>query len=288
MHIPFLRRITLLPASALLFLTCLGIGPAAYANPSLASTSSTGGQEISVFQDRNVSVTVSGGVVTAINSCITDASDGVIQTQQTACDQVASAGNLVDGGNVKVYQSKNVSIMVSGGVATATNKCANDASDGVIQTQQNACDQVAAAGNVVVVDSITIFASKNVSISITGGVAVAINECVNNASGGETQAQQNACVQVASAGNVVDIGDINILASKNVTIDITGGIAVALYNCRNSASGGGGLTQHDDCTQVATVGSSTSLGGIYVLDSKDITVKVDGTVVMNLRKGREI
>src|SRR5512134_2148479 len=179
MYIPAERHHASMLAPALLFLACLGSGPVAHADSSPSSTSTEG---ISVFRAKNTSVVVSGGVATAINSCITDASDGVIQVQRTACHQVASAGNAVNSGAITVYRSKNVSITVSGGVATAINRCVNDASDGVVQDQRNACDQAAGAGNVVTVDSITISTSKNVSITVRGGASTAINECVNNAS----------------------------------------------------------------------------------------------------------
>ena len=240
---------------------------------------------ISVFRDKDVSIAVSGGVAVAINRCITDASDGVIQNQQNACRQAASAGNFVDSGSISVFQSKDVSISVSGGTATAINQCVNDAADGVIQNQQNACDQTASAGNVVVVDSITISASKNVTVDISAGTATATDECVNEASGGGTQVQQNVCVQVATSGNVVDVGDISLVASKNVRINITGGLALALYSCVNNASGGVIQTQRDDCTQVADTGNSTTVGNIFVYNSKDVTVAVDGTVVITMQKG---
>jgi hypothetical protein len=249
----------------------------------VSSSADDGG--ISVFRDKDVSIAVSGGVAVAINRCITDASDGVIQSQQNACRQAASAGNFVDGGSISVYQSKNVSISVSGGTATAINQCVNDASDGVIQNQQNACDQTASAGNVVLVDDITISASKNVTVDISGGTATATDECVNEAVGSGTQSQQNVCVQVATSGNVVDVGDISLVASKNVRINITGGLTMALYSCVNNASGGAVQTRRDDCTQVANTGNSTVVGNIFVFDSKNVTVAVDGTVVIAMRKG---
>jgi hypothetical protein len=161
----------------------------------------------------------------------------------------------------------------------------NDASDGVIQNQRNACNQAASAGNVVTVDSIKISASKNITIDVTGGTATSINECVNEASGGDSQNQQNTCVQVGYSGNTVDVGDIDIQASKNININISGGIAVAVFNCLNHTSDGAVATQQDTCTQVAGVGSSTSLGRIFVHNSKNVTVTVDGVVVATVRKG---
>ncbi|HEY6798206.1 MAG TPA: hypothetical protein VI248_26300 [Kineosporiaceae bacterium] len=272
-------------APVLVFLICsLGTGLPAYADSSSSRTSSADGQAVSVFRDRNVSITVSGGVATAINECVNDASDGVIQNQRTACQQAASAGNVVDGA-ITVYQSKNVAITVSGGVATAINECVNDASDGVVQNQRTACEQAASAGNVVAVSSITISTAKNIAIDITGGTAVVINECVNNASGGATQNQQNTCVQVGSSGNIVDVGSVYILTSKNITINITGGVAMALFTCLSSASGGGVVTQKEACTQVAQTGNSTSVGRILIRDSKNVIVTVDGKVVTTIRNG---
>jgi hypothetical protein len=275
------RRSTSILAPAFLFLTCLGIGPAAHASPprSMSLTAQSGEGAISVFRDRNTSVVVSGGTATAINECLTDASDGVIQNQQTACRQVASAGNFVDVTSITVYESKNVTITVSGGTATAINECVNDASDGVIQNQQNACNQAASAGNLVAVGRITISASKNATIDVNGGTATAGNACVNNASGGASQTQQNACIQVSDSENIVDIGHINVLTSKNITINVTGGIAVALFNCVNKASNKATATQQDTCTQVAYAGTSSRVGHILFHNSKNVTVTLDGIVV---------
>lgn len=282
-YVPAGRHQASMVAPALLLLACLGSGPAAHAD---SSPSSTGTEGISVFRAKNTSVVISGGVATAINSCLTDASDGVIQVQRTDCRQVASAGNAVDGGAITVYRSKNVSIIVSGGEATAINRCVNDASDGVVQDQRNACEQAAGAGNVVTVDSITISTSKDVSITVSGGEATALNECVNNASNAAQQDQQNACVQVASSGNTVEVGEINISASKHITVDITGGLAMDINRCVNNASNGTAATQTDTCTKVASVGNSTSVGRIQLQASKDVTIKVDGTTVFTLRKGK--
>lgn len=232
LRIPIGRCTTLTLAPVLVFLICsLGTGLPAYADSSSSRTSSADGQAVSVFRDRNVSITVSGGVATAINECVNDASDGVVQNQRTACEQAASAGN------------------------------------------------------VVAVSSITISTAKNIAIDITGGTAVVINECVNNASGGATQNQQNTCVQVGSSGNIVDVGSVYILTSKNITINITGGVAMALFTCLSSASGGGVVTQKEACTQVAQTGNSTSLGRILIRDSKNVIVTVDGKVVTTIRNG---
>lgn len=231
MHISPRRCLTSMPALVLLLLTSLSVGPAASADSLSSETTQAGGRDISVFRDHNVAVTVSGGTATAIN------------------------------------------------------KCVNDASDGLIQNQRNACNQAASAGNVVTVDSITVSASKNITIDVTGGTAASINECVNKASGGSSQDQQNVCVQVGSSGNAVDVGDLKVLASKNITIKITGGIAVAIFNCLSHASAGSVATQRNACAQVAGVGSSTSRGRISIQDSKDVTITVDGALVATIRKG---
>lgn len=114
-----------------------------------------------VYQNSNANVKVSGGEAVALNACIADAKDGVIQTQQVACNQIATAGNLVTLENVSVwvtsttpptkllYRSDRVDVSVSGGLAAAINVCVADAKDGVIQNQQVACNQAAAAGNLV-------------------------------------------------------------------------------------------------------------------------------------------
>jgi hypothetical protein len=113
-----------------------------------------------LYQNSNANVMIGGGEVTALNSCIADAVDGVIQTQIVACNQIANSGNFVTLDHVVVkvtsptsrallYSGANVSVSVSGGVANAINSCVADAYDGVIQTQLVACNQVAYAGNLV-------------------------------------------------------------------------------------------------------------------------------------------
>jgi hypothetical protein len=114
-----------------------------------------------LFQNSNANVKISGGEVTALNSCIADAQDGVIQTQVVACNQIATAGNLVslDGVSVWVttpttphallFHGDKVTVSGTGGLASAFNLCLADAHDGVIQTQIVACQQIASAGNLV-------------------------------------------------------------------------------------------------------------------------------------------
>lgn len=122
-------------------------------------TSSAQAGMLPLFQDDDANVRVSGGQATAINQCINDAQDGVIQNQRNACVQVANSGNILSLQNVNVYviqptypygvmfSDNDVNLELSGGVARAINQCVNDAKDGLIQTQVNACRQVAGAGN---------------------------------------------------------------------------------------------------------------------------------------------
>jgi hypothetical protein len=114
-----------------------------------------------LYQNSNVDVRVSGGDVVALNACVADAKDGIIQTQILACNQVASAGNLVvlEGVSVWVtsatppkallYRSNYVNVSVTGGMASSINTCVADAQDAIVQTQIVACNQVASAGNLV-------------------------------------------------------------------------------------------------------------------------------------------
>ena len=127
---------------------------------------------IVLYQNDNANIKASGGEVTALNACIADAKDGVIQTQQLACNQVAGAGNAVDLENVSVwvtpagaigpilFKKKNVDISVSGGIANAMNLCVADAEDGFIQTQQLACTQVASAGNLLSLTNVRVLVTQ--------------------------------------------------------------------------------------------------------------------------------
>jgi hypothetical protein len=119
-----------------------------------------------VYAARRVSVRITGGDVIALNRCVNDARDGVINTQLNACRQVASAGNFLelDDTNVVVaarpdgstdFSRSDVDVEVSGGTATAIDECVNDAQDGVID-QTNACVQTATAGNLLRVTNVTI------------------------------------------------------------------------------------------------------------------------------------
>lgn len=116
-----------------------------------------------------------------------------------------------------VYQANNVTVKVSGGEAIALNQCINDAKDGVIQTQLNACQQISTAGNLLQLENVSVwvlppsgigfplFASSHVTVEVSGGLANAINSCVNDAQDGFIQTQTNACAQSASAGNIVSL-----------------------------------------------------------------------------------
>ena len=60
-----------------------------------------------LYQNSNANVKISGGEAVALNACVADARDGVIQTQVVACNQIASAGNMVNlaGVGVQVFQA---------------------------------------------------------------------------------------------------------------------------------------------------------------------------------------
>jgi hypothetical protein len=121
-----------------------------------------------IFSASNVNVKVTGGDAIALNNCINDARDGVIQTQLNACNQVASAGNIVqlDDSSIWVFANgftglplfshSHVTVELTGGLMNAINSCVNDAQDGVIQTQQNACAQSSTAGSIVALTGVTV------------------------------------------------------------------------------------------------------------------------------------
>jgi hypothetical protein len=121
-----------------------------------------------VYQNSNANVKITGGEAVALNACVADAQDGVIQKQLVACNQVGTAGNLVDLENVSVwvtqpmpparvlYHDDNVRVAVSGGLAAALNACVADAQDGVIQKQVVACTQAASAGNLVNLSGVSV------------------------------------------------------------------------------------------------------------------------------------
>ena len=121
-----------------------------------------------LYEGTNVNVKVTGDDATALNKCINDAKDGLIQTQQNACTQSASASNLVTLEDETVFVLSNgfpsallfnkthVNVEISGGSVAAINACVNDAQDGLIQTQQNSCNQTAVAGNVLSLNGVNV------------------------------------------------------------------------------------------------------------------------------------
>jgi hypothetical protein len=125
-----------------------------------------------LYQNSRANVKIAGGEVTALNNCLADALDGVIQTQTAACDQVASTGNAVTLDDVSVwvtsatqppvmlYRGTKVKVSVSGKVVSAINACIAYARDGHIDPvltetptaetwATTACHQVPSAGNVI-------------------------------------------------------------------------------------------------------------------------------------------
>lgn len=140
---------------------------AAAASLSLA-LSTPASASVILYQNNNARVQITGGEAVALNACVADAKDGVIQTQLVACQQVASAGNWVDLSDVSIrvapvnppflslYQGNHVNVKVSGGLAAAINACVADAEDGVIQTQVVACNQYATAGNAVNLSGVSV------------------------------------------------------------------------------------------------------------------------------------
>jgi hypothetical protein len=132
----------------------LGLGPASAVTP--------------IYQANDVAVRVTGDPATALNRCINDAQDGIINTQINNCEQVVTAGNIVQLENVSIwvfrscncgvplFSSNHVTVAVSGGLAQAVNECINDSRDGVINTQINSCRQYATAGNIVFLSGVSV------------------------------------------------------------------------------------------------------------------------------------
>lgn len=118
------------------------------------------------YSARNAFVVLTGGESTALNLCLNDARDGVINTQQNACNQIATAGNIVSLDNVTAFVAPaggggafsggHATVALSGGTANAVNQCVNDSKDGVINTQINNCNQYAVAGNLIILSGITV------------------------------------------------------------------------------------------------------------------------------------
>ena len=133
----------------------------------LIGLSSSASAAALIYQKDNASLKITGGEAIALNSCINDAQDGVINTQINACNQIATSGNIVELDNVSLYvfasgcysgvplfHASNVHVEVTGGVASALNLCLNDSRDGVINTQINQCSQYAVAGNIAFLSSV--------------------------------------------------------------------------------------------------------------------------------------
>ena len=128
----------------------------------------TANASVLVYSASNVNVRVTGGEALALNNCINDAQDGIIQTQINSCYQVASAGNIVQLDYVSIwvqsngfpsyllFSRSNVTVEISGGLAVAANNCINDAQDGIIQTQINSCLQYSQAGNIVALYGVSV------------------------------------------------------------------------------------------------------------------------------------
>lgn len=126
----------------------------------------------------------------------------------------SAATTLYDSGTMKVR------MFISGGGVNTLNKCLNDAKDGRVQYQNNACDQVSTAGNslelehvkatalTTTVPSRILFRGNDVKVKISGGFAKAVNLCVNDAKDGYVKSQVNKCVQSAQAGNLVTITNV--------------------------------------------------------------------------------
>jgi hypothetical protein len=119
------------------------------------------------------------------------------------------------------YRNADANVTVSGGQAVALNQCINNAQSGTI-TQINICNQIATSGNVLILENVTIniynrkspkravFSKKRGTLQVTGGMATAINTCVNDARDGIIT-QTNACTQAASAGNLVNLSGVSVV-----------------------------------------------------------------------------
>ncbi|MDQ1294527.1 MAG: hypothetical protein QG608_2411 [Actinomycetota bacterium] len=237
-----------------------------------------------IFQAEDVSVEITAGVATAINRCVVDAADGFVIEAANYCNQLASAGNLVETGSIVISQSSDVSVTVSGGLAEAINQCINDAVDGIVETQLNACEQSANAQTLVLVESISITSSEKVRLSIDGGTATAVNSCIDLIENGTVTEQINACSQAATAFTVVQVGDILIEDSQKVKIRISGGKAQSVVECVTSVVDGTAGEQRNDCTYTTLTGDVVTIGTISVLASDKIKIKVEGSGPKSLRQ----
>lgn len=123
-----------------------------------------------------------------------------------------------------LFEASNVDVRVSGGQVAAFNQCVNDARDGIIQTQINACQQLAQANNILELDDVAVdvindsspderplYENDNADIRLSGGAARAANQCVNDAQDGFLQVQANQCVQFSIVNNVLILKNVNII-----------------------------------------------------------------------------
>ena len=58
-----------------------------------------------------------------------------------------------------VHRTRDAAVRITGSSAAAVARCVNDARDGVIQTQQNACNNTAIASSMLVLSGVTVTVS---------------------------------------------------------------------------------------------------------------------------------
>lgn len=111
----------------------------------------------------SANIKLAGGEALALNLCLNDARDGVITTQQNACTQIATSGDMISLENVNLYvwdggwswqyyqgHYNSADVVLGGNAMAAANLCINDAQDNwYIDTQINSCMQTASAGNLI-------------------------------------------------------------------------------------------------------------------------------------------
>jgi hypothetical protein len=130
-------------------------------------------------------------------------------------------GNHPASAAAPIYIGSAVTVKVTGSDASALNHCLDDARDGVINTQLNACRQVATAGHAIRLRNVDIrvfggsarrmpTTVSHVRVVISGGPAAAISSVVNDAQDGTVTVQTNTCVQVATAGNLLQISGVAV------------------------------------------------------------------------------
>jgi hypothetical protein len=124
------------------------------------------------------------------------------------------------------YAGSGVSIKAGGGSVTPLTQCLEDARDNVISSRRAACRQAATAGSTLRLTNASIwvfrhdsgrapvFSRSRATIVISGHVAIAINQRVNDAQDGVINNQSNSCDQVASAGNLLQLTDVTITVAS--------------------------------------------------------------------------